>query len=43
MQEAAMKLWKEEKEAGAIFNVYLKKVRYRHSVAAIVDEVSLAG
>ncbi|XP_038045756.1 ral guanine nucleotide dissociation stimulator-like isoform X2 [Patiria miniata] len=35
--EGAMKHWKEEKENGAIYNVYLKKVRYRHSVPSIVE------
>ncbi|XP_071801756.1 ral guanine nucleotide dissociation stimulator-like 1 isoform X2 [Asterias amurensis] len=37
-QEGAMKLWKEEKQNGAIYNVYLKRVRYRHSVASIMEE-----
>ncbi|XP_022084342.1 ral guanine nucleotide dissociation stimulator-like isoform X2 [Acanthaster planci] len=37
-KEGAMKFWKEDKENDAVYSVYLKKVRYRHSVPSIVEE-----
>ena len=40
-QEGTMKLFKEERVGDVVYNIYLKKVRYKRSSPSVLQQVSL--